>query len=298
MNPARFARSQRRHPLIAHLRKGVLRRLAVQRGLQREVRAEAGVQYLHAEPDRLARDKCGQVFDQQIRLAVTIEIRLLRIDRPTVRRGRDGFRRQESPHRTFPSVRQPDVAVPDAHGVSARSSQLRRDFIRRGIDARNRDSLLRNPQGSFTGGDISTGARNAGLDGCNHLHGARIDLGDRAGSLIQSPHKAFAGRHEPGVLIHWYFGDHLVAGGMNHAHNALGGAGNPHQVVTVDGGKRVLWNLNLRDHLFVAGSMRETIPFGSLGIHAEPAPKAMPPSVLAGPTGTFATTSLVLRSMR
>src|SRR5205085_5134619 len=49
--------------------------------------------------------------------------------------------------------------------------------------------------------------------------------------------------------------------------------------------------------LFVAGSIRETIPLGSLGIHADPAPNAMPPSVFAGPTGTFATTWLVFTSI-
>jgi len=41
---------------------------------------------------------------------------------------------------------------------------------------------------------------------------------------------------------------------------------------------------------FVAGSMRVTTPFGSLGSHAEPAPNAIPPSLLAGATGIFATT--------
>src|SRR5206468_7861425 len=50
--------------------------------------------------------------------------------------------------------------------------------------------------------------------------------------------------------------------------------------------------------LFVAGSIRETMPFGSLGIHADPAPKASPPSVFAGPTGTLATTWFVVTSMR
>ena len=36
--------------------------------------------------------------------------------------------------------------------------------------------------------------------------------------------------------------------------------------------------------LLLAGSMRETTPLGSLGIHADPAPNAIPPSVSAGPT--------------
>src|SRR6266446_3916793 len=67
----------------------------------------------------------------------------------------------------------------------------------------------------------------------------------------------------------------------------------PKTAVKESGGTRISAVISL-----VAGSMRDTRPLGSLGIHAEPAPKAMPPSLLAGPTGTFASTWLVVRSTR
>ena len=97
--------------------------------------------------NRFAGNEGRQIFDQKIRIAVAIEIDLLGVVSPGMRcRRRSTFCGRKRQTRPFSAVGEPDITMSDPHGIAAGAMQLRGDFIGRGIDARNRDGLLRHPQ--------------------------------------------------------------------------------------------------------------------------------------------------------
>src|ERR1051326_2916581 len=98
MNPSRLGGIKCRHPLVAVRRKRLLRRLAVQHSLQSQSGSDLRIEKLYAEPRGFTGNEGLEILDSEVRQAVPIQIRFLRVFDPAMRSSRSYSRRQEAPH--------------------------------------------------------------------------------------------------------------------------------------------------------------------------------------------------------